>query len=46
MVQDRVTLFQAGVLSVTGPPAVPCGSIVPVHMYSRFGLVGPRTEQW
>jgi hypothetical protein len=30
---------------VTGPPPVPCGSIIPVHMQSRFGLVGPSTEQ-
>src|ERR1022692_2691415 len=46
VVQERITLVNAGVLSMTGPPPVPAGSIIPVHMLSRFGLVGPNTEQW
>ena len=41
-----MTLLYAGLSSMTGPPPVPRGSIIPVHMYSRFGLVGPSTEQW
>jgi len=43
---DDVTLSNAGLSSVTGPPPVPPGSIIPVHMHSRFGWVGPNTEQW
>jgi len=30
----------------TGPPARPAGSIVPESDISRFGCVGPNTEQW
>jgi hypothetical protein len=45
VVQDRMTLLNAGVLSMIGPPPVPFGSIMPVHRFSRFGLVGPSTEQ-
>lgn len=41
-----MTLLNAGVLSIIGPPAVPFGSIQPVHIYNRFGLVGPKTLQW
>ena len=41
-----MTLSNEGLSSITGPPPVPPGSIIPVHMYSRFGSVGPSTEQW
>ena len=45
VVQDKITLSDPGLSSMTGPPLPPAGSIIPVHMYSRFGLVGPNTEQ-
>jgi hypothetical protein len=41
-----MTLLNAGELSMIGPPPVPFGSSIPVNMCSRFGLVGPSTEQW
>ncbi len=33
-------------VSITGPPATPAGSRVPDICMSRFGWVGPMTEQW
>ena len=35
-----------GSVSTTGPPAVPSGSIQADIVISRFGSVGPSTEQW
>ena len=31
---------------ITGPPAAPAGSIQAENAISRFGSVGPSTEQW
>ena len=31
---------------MTGPPCAPAGSIVADMAISRFGSVGPSTEQW
>ena len=33
-------------VATTGPPLVPAGSMVAVMPISRFGSVGPSTEQW
>ncbi len=31
---------------ITGPPCAPAGSMEADMAISRFGSVGPRTEQW
>jgi hypothetical protein len=46
VVQFTYGLLYAGLSSMTGPPPVPFGSTMPVHMYSRLGFVGPSIEQW
>ena len=36
----------SSLVMITGPPALPPGSIVPDSAMSRLGWVGPMTEQW
>ncbi|CFP69148.1 Uncharacterised protein [Bordetella pertussis] len=33
-------------MTSAGPPAWPCGSLVPVHRNRRLGLVPACIEQW